>query len=392
VRRTLRVAVVAGEASGDALGARVLAALRECCEELIVEGIGGPAMQAQGLSSLFPIERLSVMGFIDPLLRLPELLHRRRTLRQHFLQNPPDLFLGIDAPEFNLGLARGLRKRGVPTAQLVSPSVWAWRAGRIEGIGRAVDSVLCLFPFEPSHYHAKGIPAEFVGHPMADDIPLFSDQICDKICDEVYDKASARAALDLSASSTVLALLPGSRQSEIKSLAPLFLDVADRLSKLHAPLEIILPAADEDCFATLQTMLRRYSHLSVRLLRGEARKAIGAADVVLLASGTATLETALIRRPMVVAYRIGALSGWILSKMLRTEFIALPNILADKALVPEFLQGEASVENLTQALLMQLAQPESDLMQYEAIHEQLRCGFGARSAAVLMALIANERQ
>ncbi|HDY82032.1 MAG TPA: lipid-A-disaccharide synthase, partial [Halieaceae bacterium] len=229
----MRIGVLAGEASGDILGSRVLAALKSRYDEVIVEGIGGPLLQAQGLDSLFPMERLSVMGFVEPLKRLPELLRIRAAVYRHFRDNPPDLFLGIDSPDFNLRLEKKLRRAGVTTAHLVSPSVWAWRRGRIGKIKRSVDLMLCLFPFETAIYQQHGIPVSFVGHPLADEIA------------ERVDQAAARADLGLAPDGKLLALLPGSRGSEVRMLAPVFLQVADILWQRDRRLSFVIPAAND---------------------------------------------------------------------------------------------------------------------------------------------------
>lgn len=373
--RSLRIAVLAGEASGDMLGAQVLQVLQSRCDELVVEGIGGPLMQAQGLDSFFPMERLSVMGLVDPLKRLPELLRIRRALYRKFRDNPPDLFLGIDSPDFNLPLARKLRKSGVKTAHLVSPSVWAWRQGRIRGIGRSVDLMLCLFPFETSIYEQHGIAVRFVGHPLADEIPLQ--------CDAVV----ARRQLGLPPTGKLLALLPGSRAGELRALAPLFLQVAQQLWRQSPHLSFVLPAAGAERETELRQFLEAYPELPVTLLRGQSRQAMAAADAVLLASGTATLEAALLQKPMVVAYRMGALSWLLLSRLVRTPYVALPNLLAGRALVPELLQNDATPAALVSALQPLLSEmAPAAPAEFQVLHDQLRCGFAGRVADELLEL------
>jgi lipid-A-disaccharide synthase len=375
----LRLGIVAGEASGDALGSRVLAALRERCGELIVEGVGGPSMAAQGLESLYPMERLSVMGLVEPLKRLPELLRLRRRLARHFLDHPPDVFLGIDSPDFTLPLERRLRRGGVRTAHLVSPSVWAWRRGRLGLIQQSTDSMLCLFPFETGIYAEHGIAARFVGHPLADDIPLRTGQ------------AAALAGLGLAPAGKVVALLPGSRAGEVAAMAALFLRVAQQLWQRDPRLTFVLPAANRQREQELRRHLRAFGQLPVSLLQGCSREAMAAADVVLCAAGTATLEAALLKRPLVVVYRTGALSWRLLSALVRTEFVALPNLIAGRALVPEFLQDAATVPALVATLASLLSNggmAPAVVEEFDAIHQQLRRGSAAAVAHALLELAA----
>ncbi len=375
----MRIGVVAGEASGDLLGARVLAALRMRFPGLVVEGIGGPLMEAQGLRSMFPLERLSVMGFVEPLKRLPELLRMRRSVYDHFDASPPDLFLGIDSPDFNLRLERRLRERGITTAHLVSPSIWAWRQGRIHSIKRAVDMMLCLFPFETAIYAEQGIPACFVGHPLADEL---SPQ---------PDRTAARRALGLDSAPTTLALLPGSRGSEVRLLAPLFLQAARLLRQSDPGLALVLPAASPARESELRQLLGSYRDLGVTVVQGRSREVMAACDAVLVASGTATLEAALLKRPMVVAYRMGALSWLLLKWLVKTPYAALPNILAGRALVPELLQRAATPAALAAALRPLLAGGPAATRQlgaFEGIHRELCQDYGERAAEALSALVA----
>lgn len=380
---SLRLGVVAGEASGDELGARVLAALHARCDELVVEGIGGPLMAEQGLRSRYPMERLSVMGLIEPLKRLPELLRIRRHLSRHFCAHPPDVFLGIDAPDFNLSLERRLRRAGVRTAHLVSPSVWAWRRGRMRTIRQSVDTMLCLFPFETEIYRQHGVPVRFVGHPLADDIAPRTEQ------------AGARAALGLAPAGKIVALLPGSRGGEVASMASLFLQVAQRLWQGNPQLSFVLPATSPLREQEMRRHLHAQPRLPITVLSRHSREAIAAADAVLAAAGTATLEAALLKRPMVVVYRTGALSWWLLSKLVRTEFVALPNLIAGKALVPELLQGAASVDALVaelSALLSNGGMAPAVSDEFDSIHRQLRCNSAAQVADALLALAAQREE
>ncbi|TXS92085.1 lipid-A-disaccharide synthase [Parahaliea maris] len=374
----MRIGILAGEASGDILGSRVLAGLRSRYPDLVVEGIGGPLMAAQGLDSMFPMERLSVMGFVEPLKRLPELLRIRGAVYRHFRDNPPDLFLGIDSPDFNLRLERKLRKAGVRTAHLVSPTVWAWRAGRMKGISRAVDRMLCLFPFELPIYAEHGVAASFVGHPLADEIP------------PEVDAAAARAELGLRGEGRLLALLPGSRGGEVGLLAPLFLQAAAELAKRHPDLHFVLPAANEEREAQLQHILGTFPGLPLTLVSGQSREVMAAADAVLLASGTATLEATLLNRPMVVAYRMAPLSWALVSRLVKTPFAALPNILAGRALVPELIQDAATVDNVVaelEPLLLGQGAAEAQRDAFSAIHTDLALGFAVHAADALIATI-----
>jgi lipid-A-disaccharide synthase len=379
---SLRIGILAGEISGDILGSHLLAALRSRFDHVTVEGIGGPLMAAQGLDSLYPMDRLSVIGFIEPLKRLPELLRIRRGVYRHFLANPPDLFLGVDAPDFNLHLEYKLRLAGIPTAHLVSPSVWAWRSGRIHKIKRAVDLMLTLFPFETQIYREHNVAVEFVGHPLADEIPLS------------VDSTEARAGLEYSPVGKSLALMPGSRAAEVRMLGPLFLESASALQREIPDLSVIIPAANPARHAQISQLLSAYPELPVALINGDSRAAMAAADAVLLASGTATLEALLLKRPMVIAYRMAALSWALISRMATTRFAGLPNILADRKIVPELLQGEARVDLIVDALrplLQDSGQRRASVDEFDRIHRQLRLGFADRAAAALSALLAGEQ-
>ena len=376
----LRVGILAGEASGDILGSRLLSALRRRYPDLQVEGIGGPLMQAQGLHSLFPMDRLSVMGFVEPLKRLPELLRIRRSVYQHFLANPPDVFIGIDSPDFCLRLEARLRRAGIKTVHLVSPSVWAWRQGRIRTIRRAVDRMLCLFPFETAIYHQHGIGADFVGHPLADEIPLFTE------------REHARRALGLAEEGRLLALLPGSRSGEVAALTPLFLEVARRLAAADPELRFALPAANVEREAQIASLLQQAPNLPLTLVQGRSRDVMAAADAVLLASGTATLEALLVQRPMAVAYRMAPLSWALVSRLVRIPFAALPNILAGRALVPEVIQADATPSRLVAAVqpLLYNAKVAAEQRQaFAAIHQSLALGFGERCADAIEALLSD---
>ena len=376
--KPLRIGILAGESSGDILGSHLLRALRQRFGEIEVRGIGGPLMADQGLLSLYPMERLSVMGFVEPFKRLPELLRIRGALFREFRDDPPDVFIGIDSPDFTLHLEQKLRRCGVITVHLVSPSVWAWRRGRIRKIKRAVDLMLCLFPFETAIYRDNDVPVAFVGHPLADDIPLQSD------------RQAAREALAVSPSKRLVALLPGSRGSEVGLLAPLFLAVAQKMADVDNNLAFVLPAASDARYGELETLVAQYPNLPVTLTRGQSRRAMIASDAVLLASGTATLEAMLLKRPMVVAYRMAAISWAVISRLVSTPFVALPNVLAGRELVPELLQGRATVAGITLALEKQLgdAKVQADtLAAFDRIHQALRLDSSAQAAQAIETLL-----
>jgi lipid-A-disaccharide synthase len=372
--------MLAGEASGDILGSRVLQALRRHYPDLKAEGIGGPLMAAEGLDSMFPMDRLSVMGLVEPLKRLPELLRIRRTVFEHFRDDPPDLFIGIDSPDFNLRLERKLRDSGVTTAHLVSPSVWAWRQGRIRKIKRSVDLMLCLFPFETGIYQDNAIPVRFVGHPLADEIP-------ERVPTDV-----ARESLGLAPDGKLLALLPGSRGGEVGMLAPLFLQAAELLARERADLSFVVPAANAARRAQIEALQQQHPALQITLLDGRSREVMAAADAILLASGTATLEATLLKRPMVVAYRLSALTWFLVRPFIKTKFAALPNILAGRALVPELLQEAATPEALAAAvrpLLGDGAAAQEQIRVFDQIHDRLRQDYAVNAAAALGELLEN---
>jgi lipid-A-disaccharide synthase len=373
---------VAGEASGDTLGAALIEALRRRFPHAEFAGVAGPRMIAAGCKAWFHSEELGVMGLTEVLRHLPRLLRLRASLQHRILDWRPDVFIGVDFKEFNLGLARRLKKKGLRTVQYVSPQVWAWRQGRARTIGEAVDLILCLFPFEPDFYREYGVRATFVGHPLADQIPM------------KVDRAAARAELGIAATARVLAVLPGSRRAEVERLAEPFAGAAELLAARYPGLVCIAPMvtpALRELFAERCTALA--PRASIRLLDGDARRALAAADVVLVASGTATLEAALSKRPMVVAYRLGAITAFLLRTLglVKVRHFSQPNLLAGTDLVPEFFQQEANAANLADALANWFEQPEQvERVQREFanIHESLRRGGAERAAAEIAALLA----
>ncbi|WP_444933824.1 lipid-A-disaccharide synthase [Microbulbifer sp. JTAC008] len=376
--KPIRIGIVVGEASGDILGSGLMAALKTRLPNVEFEGIAGPRMLELGAKSLFPMERLSVMGLVEPLKRLPELLKIRRSLRRHFTDNPPDLFIGIDSPDFTLTLEAALKAEGIPTVHYVSPSVWAWRQGRIKKIARAVDHMLTLLPFEANFYRDNQVPVTFVGHPLADEIPL------------QVDVAGERKALGFEKDDRVIALLPGSRGGEVRMLGPLFLQTARWCYQRHSDIKFVIPAANKQRMDEIQEQLKDYPELPITLLEGQSRRAVSAADCVLIASGTATLETMLLKKPMVVTYKLGRLTSMIVSRMLHTPWVSLPNLLAQKELVPEILQNDAIPENLGAAVMQYFEDPLlGDHLEREffEMHQQLRRNASERAADAVVGLL-----
>lgn len=372
--RPLKIALVAGEASGDILGAGLMQAIKTRHPDAQFIGVGGPRMQAEGLDSYFPMERLAVMGLVEVLGRLPELLGRRRRLIRTLVDERPDVFIGIDAPDFTLGVELKLRQAGIRTVHYVSPSVWAWRQKRVLKIRQACDLMLTLFPFEAQFYEAQQVPVCFVGHPLADTIELHAD------------RAAARSALGLAEAGGVVALLPGSRGGEVERLGRLFLDAAERLCALRPGLRFVLPCASAERRAQVEAMLVGRD-LPVTLLDGRSHEALAACDAVLIASGTATLEALLFKRPMVVAYRVAPLTYRILKRLVKSPYISLPNLLAGRLLVPELIQDAATPEALAATLSPLLDDAQVQTAGFDAIHRSLRRGASERAAEAVLQLV-----
>jgi lipid-A-disaccharide synthase len=353
--RPLRIALVAGEMSGDILGAGLMQALKVRHPDIEFVGVGGPRMEAEGLKSYFPMERLAVMGLVEVLGRLRELLGRRKRLYHDLLGIRPDVFIGIDAPDFCLDLELKLRRAGIRTVHYVSPSVWAWRQRRVLKIRAACDLMLTLFPFEAKFYEARQVPVRFVGHPLADAIPLEND------------RAAAREAIGLSGGGPVVALMPGSRGGEVERLGGLFLEVAQLSLARRDDLRFVLPCASPERRAQIERLLEG-RQLPVTLLDGQSHQALAACDAVLIASGTATLEALLYKRPMVVAYRLAPLTYRILRRLVKSPYVALPNLLAGRPLVPELLQDVQTAG-------------------FDAIHRTLRRDASAQAADAVLELL-----
>lgn len=374
----VRIAMVAGEASGDLLGGHLIAALKQQLPDAVFYGIGGPRMQSQGMECWWPMGKLSVMGYWDALKHYREIAGIRRQLKKRLLDLRPDIFIGIDAPDFNLGLETALKSAGVPTIHYVSPSIWAWRGGRIHKIGRAVRRVLALFPMEPPLYEKAGIPVTYVGHPMADSIPLETS------------RQAVREKLALPRDYPIIALLPGSRRGELETMGELFVQTAKLIRERFLPEAVfVVPLATRETRLQFEAAIYRQQAADIpfRLLFGHAQDAVGAADVALIASGTATLEAALIKRPMVITYKIAKFSYWLMKRMAYLPYVGLPNVLCGRFVVPELLQHEATPENLAEALV-KLYEDKEGAKAIEAaftdLHLQLRQNTAEKAARAVV--------
>lgn len=372
----MRIALISGEPSGDRLAAALLSALGSGCT---VRGVGGPLSQAQGLLSLIDPDELAVMGLSEVLRHLPRLLKRQRQLRQTLYDWQPDVFIGIDSPDFNLPIARWLRTRGVKTMHIVSPSVWAWRKGRLRGIARAIEAMLVLFPFELDCYREQGIPAQYIGHPLADQLPTAPSM------------AAARQVLPFAAQGQpLIALLPGSRQGEIQRLGPVLIEAAVRFQARHLHAHFICPLPSSSLIEQFEQLragrLERTLHCGV----WPASTVLTAADATLMCSGTATLEALLCHCPMVVAYRLNASSAWLARRLVTTPYFALPNLLADAPLVPEFFQESVTPDALADALSAALEPTQREGLRQRAaeLHALLRCDAAMRAATAVRDVLA----
>jgi lipid-A-disaccharide synthase len=377
-------ALVAGEASGDNLGGPLIEALAARAAGARFFGVAGPRMMAAGCDSWYPVDELAVMGLAEIVRHLPRLLALRRSLVGRLVEATPDAFIGIDSPEFNLRVARQMKARGVPTIQYVSPQVWAWRQGRVRTIGRSVDLVLCVLPFEVDFYRSHDVQAEFVGHPLADRIAMTSDP------------AAARAALGIRGSGQVVAVLPGSRMGEVTRLAPHFAATIAWLASRRPGMAFVAAMANAAARAEFERCLAEFApRIAVHVVEGRAQECMAASDAVLLASGTATLEATLVKRPMVVAYRVAPLTNWLLRQfgVFKAEHFALPNLLAARRLVPELFQDDVRPEVLGPAVLGQIDRPDRAELTaaFTAIHQRLRRDASARAADAILELLARRR-
>ena len=374
----LRIALVAGEASGDLLGAHLIAALKAKLPGAIFYGIGGPRMEGQGMTCWWPMGDLSVMGYWDALKNYRRIAGIRRQLKKRLKSERPDIFIGIDAPDFNLGLEASMKAAGVPTVHYVSPSIWAWRGGRIHSIGRAVNRVLALFPLEPPLYQKEGIPVTYVGHPLADSIPLTTDRLA--VCEK----------LGLPKTVPMFALLPGSRRGELETMADTFIQTARLIRERYQPqAQFVVPLATRETRLQFEAAMYRQQAADIpfRLLFGHAQDAVGAAHVALIASGTASLEAALIKRPMVITYKIAKFSYWLMKRMAYLPYVGLPNVLCGRFVVPEILQDAATPENLAEALNQLYVDKENSAAieaAFTDLHLQLRQNTAEKAAQAVL--------
>ena len=379
------IALVAGEASGDQLGAALIRAIHETHPEIRFSGIGGPLMQAEGMDCWWDCSELSVMGLFEVIKHVPRLVKLRRQLIARVLGLKPDVYIGIDAPDFNLGVEKKLKARGISVIHYVSPTVWAWRPGRVKTIARATERVLCLFPFEPRYYRNQPVLADYTGHPMADHIPMQSDA------------GAARHELGVDTNGTYIALLPGSRMGEVEKLTEPMLDAAQTLAKQHPGITFLVPAASSAIVEYIEAELRKYPAVDCKVFTNRGKVIMAAADVVVCASGTATLEVMLINRPMVVCYRLAgstyALVKWF--RLVKSRFFSLPNILASEPLVPELLQDEVTGERIAKEVSRWLNEPKlrkALTNQFDQLHRELRTDAAATAAMAVMQHMTHTQQ
>ncbi len=378
----MRIGIVAGEASGDLLGAELMQAIKRRVPEARFEGIAGPKMIGQGCDALYPSEKLAVIGLIG-IGKYMELRSIRAGLARKLINDPPDIFIGIDAPDFNIGLETRLRKQNIPTVHYVSPSVWAWRQYRLPKIARAIDLMITLFPFEAKFYEEHNVPVKFVGHPLADMIPLDSDSV------------AARHALGLPQDKKIIALLPGSRMGEVSRLSGCFVQAAAQCIEQRPDLHFVVPFANSETRDIFEQALKtKAPHLPITIVDGQSREAMAAADAVLLASGTATLEGMLLKKPMVVAYRLKPFSYWLAMQLLKVDNYSLPNLLLGKRVIPEIIQDDVTPDSLSSAVLAYLDAPEkvADLQQqFLAVHHELRKNASENAADAVLSVVERTR-
>jgi lipid-A-disaccharide synthase len=376
------IGIVAGEASGDLLGSQLMQSLKERLNGVHFVGVGGPRMLSVGMDSLYPMEKLAVRGYVEVLRHLWKILQIRRGLRKYFRKNKCNLFIGVDSPEFNLRLEHDLRKIGVPTIHYVSPQLWAWRGSRIRHMAKAVSHMLVLFPFEQPIYEKAGIPATYVGHPLADVFPLESD------------REQAREQLKLPQHAPVIAMLPGSRQSELDYMAEVFIKTAKLIHNQKLNVHFLVPLTSRETMDTFNTALYRLeaAHLPLAVLSGHAHLAISAANGVLVSSGTATLEACLLKRPMIITYKVSTLSAMLFKRQAYLPYVGLPNVLMGRYIVPELLQEDANPENLCAALLNLIHDKtlEANLCRhFEQIHVMLRQNNAQKAAMAVTAMLTS---
>lgn len=377
----MRIGIVAGEISGDKLGAGLIKAIQKRHPDTQFTGIAGPEMMEAGCQSLFPQEKLAVMGLVEILSHFRELYQIRKQLLNHFLENPPDIFIGIDSPEFNLGLEEKLKQAGIKTVHYVSPQVWAWREGRLARIARSTDLILTVLPFEEDYYKKHQIPACFIGHSLADNIP------------DTVDKQPAREKLNLPADRKIIALMPGSRAKEWHYHMQLFIQTAIWCAAHDKQIHFVVALVNQKAQDKFEAQLQETGvKLPITLIQNNSYDSISSADAVLTVSGTASLEIMLLKRPMVIAYRMAWLTYLIAQRLVKLPYISLPNLLANEETVPEFIQDQATPKRLGQALLQWLEHPEEVKRlqtRFDAIHKQLRCNASEQAAEAVLAICKN---
>jgi len=375
--KPLRIGLIAGETSGDILGEGLIKALKLQYPDAIFEGIAGPRMIAQGCTALHPLEALSVMGFVEVLGKLRSILSIRKSIIQHFINNPPDIFIGIDAPDFNLTVELKLKQQGIKTIHYVSPSVWAWKQWRIHKIAKATDLVLAFLPFEKAFYDKFDVPCQFIGHTLADQLPLKRDQL------------GARKQLQINQDEKVLALLPGSRKAEVEMLGPIFLQAAQIIYQKYPDYRFVVPVVNERRRQQFQAQIDTLtSPLPITLYDGQSSAILQSADLVLLASGTAALEAMLAKAPMVVAYKVSPLTYMIAKALVKVKYTSLPNLIADKEVVKELSQGDCTVDNIV-AELTRLIEHDGQQMidTFTELHQQIRCDADTQAANAVVNLL-----
>ncbi|MCK5818073.1 MAG: lipid-A-disaccharide synthase [Psychromonas sp.] len=375
----IRIGIIAGEISGDILGEGLIKALKNHFPNAIFEGIAGPRMIAQGCVALHPIEALSVLGFVEVLGKLASILSLRRSIINHFITSPPDIFIGIDAPDFNLTVELKLKKQGIKTIHYVSPSVWAWKSWRIHKIAKATNLVLAFLPFEKAFYDKHNVPCIFVGHTLADKLPL------------IREKLKARSRLKLDDKQKIMAILPGSRKAEVERLGPIFLQTAQKIHEKHPDYTFIVPLVNECRKQQFQAQLKKLSvNLPIKLVDGHASAVLQSADLALLASGTAALEAMLAKVPMVVAYKVNMLTFKIAKAMRNADlkFTSLPNLIADQEIVKELYQDECTVENLTGALEQLITNGGDKMVEtFTELHKLIKCDADNKAAQAVVDLL-----
>ncbi|WP_094752370.1 lipid-A-disaccharide synthase [Psychromonas sp. CD1] len=382
MKKVLRIGLVAGESSGDILGEGLIKALKVHYPDAVFEGIAGPKMLAQGCISLHPLEALSVMGFVEVLGKLRSILSIRKSIIEHFIANPPDIFIGIDAPDFNLTVELKLKQQGIKTIHYVSPSVWAWKQWRIHKIAKATDLVLAFLPFEKAFYDRFNVPCQFIGHTLADQLPL------------IRNKSKARNALNLNENDKLLAILPGSRKAEISMLGPLFLECAKRIYKKHPEYRFIVPMVNARRKEQFKLLIKEIAKdLPITLYDGHSSDILQSADLVLLASGTAALEAMLAKVPMVVAYKVSALTYFIVKSLSSVKYTSLPNLIADREIVKELNQHDCTVDNMQKELEYLIGGGGVDMVQtFTQLHKKIKCNADKQAALAVIKLLESENE